>query len=88
MDGEPKPTSEGSLVEAYLTREEMASPILIIGPTNANPLWKLKPIIKSTHGVSFQPTHLFEDMKSPNHMRSRDGCITHLWAATRRQPGL
>ena len=88
MDREPEPTSEGSLVEAYLTREEMASPILVSGPTNANPLWKLKPILKSTHGVRVQPTHHLEGMKSPNHMRSRDGCITHLWAATRRQPDL
>ena len=78
MDGEPEPTSDGSLVEAYLTREEIASPILIIGPTNVNPLWKLKPILESTHGVSIQPTHLLEGMKSPNHTRNRDSCITFL----------
>ena len=76
MDKEPEPTSEGSLVEAYLTREEMASLILIIGLMNANPFWKLKPILESTHGVSIQPTHLLEGMKSPNHTRSRDSCIT------------
>ena len=45
-------TSEGGLVEVYLTREEMASPILIIGLTNVNWLWKMKPILESTHGVS------------------------------------
>ena len=55
MDEEPEPTSEGSLIEAYLTREEMASPILVNGPTNANPLWKLKPIPKSTHDLNIQP---------------------------------
>ena len=52
MDREPEPTSEGSLIEAYLTNEEMASSILINGPTNANLLWKLKPIHKYTHGVN------------------------------------
>ena len=86
MDREPEPTSEGSLIKAYLTKEEMASPILINGPTNANLLWKLKPILESTHIVSVQPKLLLEGMKSPNHMRSRDGCITYLWVAARRQP--
>ena len=66
MDGEPKPISKGSLVEAYLTKEEVASPIVVIGPTNTNSLRKLKPIFKSTQGVSIQPTHLLKGMKSLN----------------------
>ena len=83
MDGEPKPISEGSLLEVYLIREEMASPILVSGPTNANPFWKLKPILKSTHGLFVQPTYLFKGMKSPNYLRSRDDCISPLRAAAR-----
>ena len=75
MDREPKPTSEGSLVVAYLTKEEVASLILTIGPTNTNPLWKLKTIFKSTHGVNIQLTHLLKGMKSPNRSRGKDGCI-------------
>ena len=75
MDKEPKPISEGSLIVAYLTKEEVASPILTIGLTNTNPLWKLKPIFKSTHGVNIQLTHLLEGMKSPNCSRGREGCI-------------
>ena len=75
MEGEPKSTSEGSLIEAYLTKEEVASPILVIGPTNTNSLRKLKPIFKSTHGVSIQPTHLLEGVKSLNLSRGRNGSI-------------
>ena len=78
MDGEPKSTSEGSLMEAYLTREEVASPILVIGLMNMNRLRKLKPIFKSTHSVSIQPTHLLEGMKSLNLSRGRnDGISLH-----------
>ena len=33
MDGEPKPTSEGNLVEAYLTREEIRIHVTNPGPT-------------------------------------------------------
>ena len=84
MDGEPEPTSEGSLVEAFLIEEEVASPILTVGPTNTNPLWKLKPILESTHGFNIQPIHLLEGIKSPNHTRNRGGCITLLWAAARQ----
>ena len=38
MGVEPQPTDEGSLVKAYLLREEVTSPILLIGQTNPNPL--------------------------------------------------
>ena len=76
MDGEPEPTSEGSLVEAYLTKEEVARPIFTVGLTNMNLFWKLKPIFESSHGVNIQPIHLLEGLKIPNLMRDRDGCIT------------
>ena len=76
MDEETKTTSKRSLVEAYLTREEVASPILIVGPTNTNPLWKLEPILESTHGVNVQPIHLLKGVKSPNLSRGRNGGIS------------
>ena len=60
VDGEPKAANEGSLIKEYLTRKKVSSPILVIGPTNTNPLRKLKYVPKSTYSVSIQPTHLFE----------------------------
>ena len=82
VDGEPKATSEGSLIEAYLTRKKVASPILVIGPTNTNPLWKLKYVHKSTYDVSIQPAHLLEGIKCLNLSRGRDGGISLHWLAT------
>ena len=78
VDGEPKPTSKGSLIEADFTGEEMTGPILVNGPTNTDTLRKLEPILKPIYGVGVQPTHLLEGMKSPNLLRSRNSCISHL----------
>ena len=75
-DGEPKVASEGSLIKPYLTRKKVTSPILVIGPMNTNPLWKLKYVPKSGYCVSIQPTHLLEGIKSPNLSRDRDGGIS------------
>ena len=76
MDRKPQPIDEGKLVKAYLPREEVAGPILLNGQTNLNSLWELKSILKSTQGISIQPTHLLEGMKSPNLSRGRDYSIS------------
>ena len=88
VDGEPKAASKGSLIKAYLTRKKVTSPIFVIGPMNTNPLWKLKFVPKSGYGVSSQPTHLLEGIKSPNLSKGKDGGISLYRLATRWQPGV
>ena len=51
VDGEPKAITKGCLIKTYFTREKVTIPILIVGPTNTNPFWKLKSILKSSYGV-------------------------------------
>ena len=66
MDGKPKPKSESSLGEAYLTREEVACPILTTRPTNTNSFRELKSILKPSYGISVQPARLPEGVESPS----------------------
>ena len=72
VDGEPKAITKGCLIKTYFTREKVTSPILIVGPTNTNPFWKLKSVLKSGYGVDIQPTLLLEGIKSPNLSRGRN----------------
>ena len=76
MDRKPQPTNEGRLIKAYLPREEVIGPILLIGQTNPNSLRELKSILKSTQCINIQITHLLEGMKSPNLSRGKDGSIS------------
>ena len=52
VDGESKAATKGRLIKTYLTRKKVTSPILVVGPTNTNPFWKLKFVPKSGYGVS------------------------------------
>ena len=76
VDGEPKAITKGRLIKTYLTRKKVTSPILVIGPTNMNPFWKLKSVLKFGYGVGIQPTHLLKGIKSPNLSRGRNGGIS------------
>ena len=72
VDGEPKATTKGHLIKTYLIRKKVTSSILVVGPTNTNPFWKLKSVLKSGYGVDIQPTLLLEGIKSPNLSRGRN----------------